>query len=109
MTLPTLLSLAKHFESKSYTNIKITEFVPLVFKACFSSKEPVANFVTLPGEADTTEKGLSYYFINRKAVIEVVKKYMFATNGFDPEKIFLNTSQKSFIIIYNDENLVYNH
>jgi len=108
MSLPALFSLARTFENNSYTNVKLTEFVPLIFKACFSSKEPVANFVTMPGEADTTPSGLSYYFLNRKASQAVAEKYMFAKNKFDPEKIFVNTSQKSFVNIYNDENLVYN-
>ena len=108
MSLPALFSLAKSFEKNSYTNVKLTEFVPLIFKACFSSKEPVTMFVTMPGEADTTNTGLSYYFLNKRSAEIVAQKYMFAQNNFDPEKIFVNTSQKSFVNIYNDENLVYN-
>ena len=62
----------------------------------------------MPGEADVTSTGLSYYFLNKKCAADVAKKYMFAEKAFDIEKIFVNTSQKSFINIYNDENLVYN-
>lgn len=108
MSLPALFSLAKHFEKNSYTNVRLTEFVPIIFKACFSTKSPLAYFVTMPGEADVTESGLSYYFLNKTASGRVAQKYMFAKNEFDSKKIFVNTSQKSFINIYNDENLVYN-
>ncbi len=62
-------------------------------------------YLTLPGEAAISSRGLSYYVLNRKGVMDVRKRYLLAdSDNFDIRGKFVCSNEISFVNIYNDLN-----
>ena len=70
--------------------------------------EAKVNYLTLPGEAAISARGLSYYVLNYKSTRDACVKYLFGDqSAFDVENKFLNSKEISFVNIYNDTNYNY--
>lgn len=66
------------------------------------------SYLTMPGEATTSQSGLSYYSLNQKRACEVCSKYLFSRmEAFDQQRKFLNQNELNFSNIYYDKNNAY--
>ena len=65
------------------------------------------RFVTVPGEA-TMINGKSFYVFNRKNTAEIlIRDFYIASQGFDPERFFVNEDNLAVKNIYYDETAEY--
>ena len=106
VTLPTLISIANTLQQKAVTDISLVDAVRLLLGNLGQGGGGTTLFATVPGEAIQNENGLSYYVLNRKCAAELAKRYMFATEEFDPDYRLAKDDNAGFMNIYEDENFV---
>ncbi len=104
-TLPVLLKLAGILQASSFTDVKLTQLVGILFSGGNTSK--ASYFVTLPGDAVMSTGGVSYYSLCRDAAAKIAGKYLFSENEFDREFKFLKWDDEEFAKIYNSEDIYY--
>jgi LCP family protein required for cell wall assembly len=87
------------------TDVNIGTLIPLLLKGKGEDNEEI-TYVTLPGEAVMID-GISYYFLNRNSVSQVLSKHVKSYNGvFDKDHVYLN-KRDEYSKIYEKENLKY--
>lgn len=90
------------------TDLNVVDLVRMSSTGLDSLANAKINYLTLPGEAAISTRGLSYYVLNKKSTSEVCRKYLFSKREiFDAEGKFFCESEISFKNIYNDQNKDY--
>jgi len=105
LTLPSLMSVASAIQSSAVTDMGLSDVVSLIMSSLTQKDTARSVFATVPGEAAVSEKGLSYFVLNRKSAAEIAKKYMFATREFDRDRKCRNSAEQAFMNIYDDDTL----
>ena len=82
------------------TDLSFAELAENGVKALKIDKSNV-SMLTLPGaEATATQSGASYYVLSAPATAEITERVFGRADGFDKDRVFLNTVYKSFCDIY---------
>ena len=95
-------------QKDTITDLNVVDLIRMSAGGMDALANAKVNYLTLPGEAAISTRGLSYYVLNRKATNEVCQKYLFADAAlFDKNNRFLCANEISFANIYNDQNNKY--
>ena len=90
------------------TDLNIVDLIRISTGDMDTLAQAKVNYLTLPGEAAISARGLSYYVLNRKGASEVCERFLFAEpSSFDKNNKFLCANEISFANIYNDKNNKY--
>ncbi len=95
-------------QKDTITDLNIVDLIRMSAGGMDNLAQAKINYLTLPGEAAISARGLSYYVLNRKGANEVCERYLFAdASSFDKNNKFLCSNEISFANIYNDQNNKY--
>ena len=105
--IQTVFKIAAIVDKEVITDVKLYDFINLFIDVMNSKGRKNAFYVTVPGEPIENENGLSFYVLNRKSAAEIANKYMFASEEFDAERVFLKSDNAGFSNIYEDDSVKY--
>lgn len=95
-----LVRLASAVLPETDTNLGFSDLTMLAKEVCTLKKEAI-EFVTAPGEDVTGKSGGSFYVLSAPSMEELLcRVFGKQTDGFDPQKRFLNGSNSAFRKIY---------
>lgn len=107
VSLPLLFKLAGAFQNRIITDVKLMDVLSLYIDAMNSEHEKKVCYVTVPGCPVENSNGISFYVLNRKSAAEIAKKYMYATEPFDSDRLCTDINESGFIEIYEDNTIAY--
>ena len=90
------------------TDMNVLDFIRMSRGRMDALSDVNVNYLTMPGEAAISSRGLSYYVLNKRSAKEICERYLFSKGAsFDLAGKFLNRNEISFSNIYNDQNNKY--
>jgi LCP family protein required for cell wall assembly len=102
MDLSKIIELGTIYRKDVISDIRLSSGIEII-SAFLKNQSASVFYATMPGEPAVSQNGLSFYVLNRKSSAEIVKRYLFAENEFDPQRRFMRLDDIGFINIYNDE------
>lgn len=103
MDLPKIIEIGSIYRKDVISDIRLSSGIEII-SALLSNQSMSVFYATMPGEPVISQNGLSFYVLNRKSSAEIVARYLFAENEFDPQRRFMRSDDICFLNIYNDEN-----